>query len=148
MGSALGPVLANLFMVYPEAKWLQVFKDCQIILYRHYVDDIICLFNSESDADKFYEFLNKQHPNVKFIFKKQQKNQIPFLDVLVRNNVENFFTTFFCKTTAIGLLTNYLSFTQLSYKFGLVKTLIHHAFKICSSWCLFHDEVNNIKDTL
>ena len=148
MRSPLGPVLANLFMGYHEANWLQVFKDCEIILYRRYVDDIICLFNSESDADKFYEFLNKQHPNIKFTFEKQQNNQISFLDILIKNNGENFSTTIFRKTTAIGLFTNYLSFTPLSYKIGLVKTLIHRAFKICSNWCLFHDEVNNIKKYL
>ena len=73
MGSPLGPVLANLFMGYHEANWLQVFKDCEIILYRRYVDDIICLSDSESDADKFYEFLNKKHPNIKFIFEKKNK---------------------------------------------------------------------------
>ena len=54
MGSPLDPVLANLFMGYHEANWLQVFKDCEITLYRRYVDDIICLFISESDSDKFY----------------------------------------------------------------------------------------------
>ena len=54
----------------------------------------------------------------------------------------------FHKTTAIGLFTNYLSFTPLSYKIGLVKTLIHRAFKICSNWCLFQDEVHNIKKCL
>ena len=135
-------------MGYHEANWLQVFKDCEIILYRRYVDDIICLFNSESDADKFYEFLNKQHPNIKFTFEKQQNNRISFLDILIKNNGENFSTTIFRKTTAIGLFTNYLSFTPLSYKIGLVKTLIHRAFKICSNWCLFHDEVNNIKKYL
>ena len=78
MGSPLDPVLANLFMGYPEANWLQVFKGCEIILYCRYVDDIICLFNSESDCDKFYEFLNKQQPNITCIFEKQQNNQISF----------------------------------------------------------------------
>ena len=39
-------------------------------------------------------------------------------------------------------------FAPLSYKIGLVKTLIHCAFKICSNWCLFHDKVNNIKKYL
>ena len=34
------------------------------------------------------------------------------------------------KPPAIGLHTNYLSFTPSSYKIGLFKTLIHHAFKI------------------
>ena len=80
MGSPLGPVLANLFVGYHEANWLQVFKDCEIILYCCYVD-IFCLFNSESDADKFYEFQNK-HLNIKFTFEKQQNNQISFLDIL------------------------------------------------------------------
>ena len=37
----------------------------------HYVDDIICLFNCESDAGKYFEFLNKQHPKIKFTFEKQ-----------------------------------------------------------------------------
>ena len=146
MGSPLGPVLANLFVGYHEANWLQVFKDCEIILYCCYVDDIFCLFNSESDADKFYEFQNK-HLNIKFTFEKQQNNQISFLDILIQNNGENFSTTAFRKTTAIGLFTNYLSFTPLSYKIGLVKILIHRAFKICSNWYLFHDELITLKNT-
>ena len=74
MGSPLGPVLPNLFMGCHKANWLQAFKDCEIILYRRYVDDIICLFNSKSDADKFYEVLSKQHPNIKFTFEKHQNN--------------------------------------------------------------------------
>ena len=56
MGSPLGPVLANLFMGYYETLWLNPFRECEIILYRRYVDDIICLFNCESDVDKFFNF--------------------------------------------------------------------------------------------
>ena len=73
MGSALGPVLAKLFMGYYETLWLNAFRECEIILYRRYVDDIICLFNCESDADKFFEFLNTQHPNIKFTFEKKSQ---------------------------------------------------------------------------
>ena len=40
-------------MAYHEANWLQVFKDFEIILYLRYVDDIICLFNCQSNADQF-----------------------------------------------------------------------------------------------
>ena len=78
MGSPFGPVLVTLSLAYQEANWLQVFKDCEIIIYRRYVDGYISLFNSESDADKFYEFLNKQYPNIKFTFEKQKNNQISF----------------------------------------------------------------------
>ena len=71
MGSPLGPVLADLFMSYDETMCLNTFRECEMILYRRYVDDIICLFNCQSDADKFFEFSNRQHPNMKFTFEKQ-----------------------------------------------------------------------------
>ena len=56
MGSPLGSVLANLFIGYNEQNRLQSFKECELISYCRYVDDIICFFNSESDADKFLVF--------------------------------------------------------------------------------------------
>ena len=91
-------------MTYHEANWLQVFKDCKIILCCRYVDDIICLFNSESDVDKFYEFLNKQHPNKKMTFEKQQNNQISFWDILIKNYGETFSTTIFGKKQLLAYL--------------------------------------------
>ena len=148
MGSPLGPVLANLFMSYYETMWLNTFRECEMILYRRYVDDIICLFNCESDADKFFEFLNSQHPNIKFTFEKQVNKQISFLDVLITNDGGQFCTSVFRKETAIGLFTNYLGFTPFSYKVGLVRTLLHRAFMISSSWFLFHEEIVKIKHYL
>ena len=65
MGSSLGPVLASLFMGSHEQKWLQSFEECDSILYHRDVDDIICLFNTESDAHKFLVFLNQRHPKIK-----------------------------------------------------------------------------------
>ena len=118
MGSPIGPVLANLFIGYYETLWLNSFRECEMILYRRYVDDIICLFNCESDADKFFEFLNTQHPNIKFTFEKQVNEQISFLDVLVTNDGDQFYTSVFRKKTAIGLFTNYLGFTTFFYKGG------------------------------
>ena len=57
MGSPLGPVLANIFMGYHETKWLSTFPNSKVLLYRRYVDDIICVFNSEKDSDLFLNFL-------------------------------------------------------------------------------------------
>ena len=57
MGSPLGPVLANLFLGYHEKIWLEEFKTCEVVLYRRYVDDIICMFACEKDADKFFTFV-------------------------------------------------------------------------------------------
>ena len=41
MGSLLGHALANLFMGYYEILWLNKFRECEIILNRQYVDDIM-----------------------------------------------------------------------------------------------------------
>ena len=121
MSSPLGPVLANLFIGYYEILWLNTFWECEIILYRPYVDDIICLFNGESDADKFFEFLNTQHPNMKFTFERQVNKQISFLDVLITNDGDQFYISVFRKETAIGLFTNYLSFTPVFTKLDLLE---------------------------
>ena len=75
-GSSLGPVLTNLFMGCYETFSLNIFQECEIALHRRYIDGIICLFNCESDADKFFAFFNTQHLNIKFKFEKQVKKQI------------------------------------------------------------------------
>ena len=103
------------------------------------------MINSQSDADKCFEFLNTQHPNIKFTFEKQVNQQISFLDVLITNGGDQFYTSVFRKETAIGLITNYLGFTPFSYKVELVRTLLHRAFMKSSSWFLFHEEVVKIK---
>ena len=40
-------------------------------------------------------------------------NKISFLGILIKNKGKNFSTTIFRKTTALGLFTNFLSFTPL-----------------------------------
>ena len=59
-------------MVYYETMWLNTFWECELVLYKQYVGDIIYLFNCESDAEKCFEFLNAQYPSIKFIFEKKK----------------------------------------------------------------------------
>ena len=85
MGSALGPALANLFMGYYEKQRLNSSEGCKTRFYRRYVDDIFCVFDNENDSNDFLEYLNKQHPNIKFTMEKENEKQLPFLDVLSDN---------------------------------------------------------------
>ena len=66
MGSPLGPVLANLFMGVHEAEWLRCYPEEGPLFYRRYVDDILCVFNSAGQAQKFLDYLNTKHPNINF----------------------------------------------------------------------------------
>ena len=59
MGSPLGPTLAMAFMCYMEEKWL---SDCPLdfkpLFYRRYVDDTFLIFKSQTNVQKFLEYLN------------------------------------------------------------------------------------------
>ena len=148
MGSPLGPVLANLFMGYHERNWLQEFDIGEVLLYRRYVDDIFCMFRNEIDAENFFKYLNSKHPTIKFTMEKETNKFLPFLDVLDKNERRIFTNSVYSKKTATGLFTQYNSFTPFSYKIGLIKCLVHRAFKISSSYIIFHNEINKIKNIL
>ena len=85
MGSPLAPVLANLVLGHHENIWLNKYQGPSVQLYRRYVDDTFCLLNTEQDGLSFFDFLNSQHPNIKFTIKKETNQMLSFLDVCVDN---------------------------------------------------------------
>ena len=42
-------------------------------MYKHYVDDIFCMFGNEKDGESFFELLNCRHKNIKFSIEKKKK---------------------------------------------------------------------------
>ena len=137
MGSPLGPSLANLFMGYYEQKWLESDHGRLVQFYRRYVDDIFCLFENEHQAQTFLDFLNIQHPNLKFTIEKEHMKQLPFLDVL-NTRSDRLTTSVYRKSTFTGLLQNYNNFVPFTYKKGLIKTLIDRTFRLNNTWVGFH----------
>ena len=91
MGSPLAPVLANLFMGHHEKIWLDNYGNSKPLEYKRYVDDIFCLFNNEEEAHMFLEYLNKQHPNIKFTPEPENNGKLPFLDINIIQREEGGF---------------------------------------------------------
>ena len=100
-----------------------------------YVDDTLCVFNNENEALLFVNFLNSQHPNIKFTKEKETNRSYAFLDVSIDNNDSKTFT---------GLLTNLFSFISFSYKVGLIRTRVDRAYDINNSLLLFNNDVKNL----
>ena len=113
-------------------------------MYKCYVDDIFYMFGNEKDAENFFEFLNCLHKNIKFTLEKESNHFLSFLDILIKNEVNRFSTSVYRKKTLIGLFTQLYSFTPISYKIGLIRCLIHRAFKISSSYIIVHNEFEKI----
>ena len=57
-------------------------------------------------------------------------------------------TSVYVKPTNLGDLVNFHSICPDKYKLGVIKTLLHRGYQICSDWESFHNEINRIKQLL
>ena len=125
MGTSLGPTFANICMCSLEEDMLD---NCPLafhpLFYRRYVDDTFLLFRSKVAADNFLEYVNNIHRNIKFTIEYESNNQLPFLDVLVYRNNDNFNTSVFRKKTFTGLGSNFYSHCFFNFKLNSLSTLI------------------------
>ena len=130
-------------MCHLEKKWL---LECAVeflpTVHKRYADDILVTFNSYSQLLKFVDYTNHQHPNIKFTFKVEKNNNFPFLGVTICREKNKFTTSVLRKPTFSGVFTNFDSFTLISYKHGLVNTLLFPCFKICTSYEKLHNEMH------
>ena len=142
MGNPFGPTFANLFLCHHETNWLD---KCPLHFkpkfYRRYVDDTFILFSDPSHIPLFLNYLNSQHPNIKFTCENEAKNQLNFLDVTVHRKDNKFETSVYRKPTFTGLGLRYDSFVPKSYKINLISCLIHRAYEISSNWTNFQKDI-------
>ena len=149
IGSPLGPTLANFFMCHFENIWLEncpsYFKP---IVYRRFADDTLLLFRSKDHIEKFKNYLNKQHKNIKFTSEIEENGLLLFLDIKINHENNKFVTSVYCKPTFSGVLTNFESFMPDICKRGLTEILLHRSFRLCSNYENFHCKTENLKSIL
>ena len=75
MGSAVGPLLANIFLSKFESELSSFSK-----LYFRYVDDIIRTIR-KGGKNYLLDFVNTMHENLKFTVEEPVNNKIAFLDL-------------------------------------------------------------------
>ena len=67
MDSLLGPSLANVFLYFHQQIWLNDCpEDFKPVYHRRYVNDIFALFRLLNHLQKFTNYLNSKHNNIKF----------------------------------------------------------------------------------
>ena len=120
MGSPLGPSLANIFVGYYKAL---LFKRVnKPLMYYRYVDDTFAVFNDEDECNEFFSHLNSLHPSLRFTFEKECNRTLPFLDVLVEKNDDEFVTSIYRKPTFTGQYIRWNSFCPMKRKTNLIST--------------------------
>ena len=116
------------------------------VYYRRYVDDIFALFRSPDHLEKFTNYLNSKHKNIKFTYEKESNNSLPFLDILISRSENGFKTSVYHKPTFSGVYSNFNSFIYDEYKIGSVFTMLFRTFSIVSDFSRFHTEIIHLKE--
>ena len=146
MGNPLAPALANVFLCHIEDL---IFSTCpdsyKPKFYRRYLDDTFAVFDSETQATNFFQFINSIHKNLSFTIEKQVDRKLPFLDLCVANSGGVFQTSVFRKPSFTGLGLSFFSFCPYIFKINALKTLLHRAHHLSSNYSLFNDEMCYLK---
>ena len=137
------------FLSYHEDIWLNECPDeIKPIRYKRYVDDIFVLCRDRNHHDKFKEYMNSRHTNIKFTDELEENNQLSFLDVSVTRTDDGFATNLYRKGTFSGVFTNFFSFISIQFKSCLITTLLYRCYQLSSTSERFHKEVERIRSIL
>ena len=98
MGSPLGPVLTDIFMVELENNIVPVLGG-NLSLWKRYVDDTIC-FVKIGTINYIKTILNNFDLNITFTYEVENDYKLSFLDALLIKKGNNIVTTVYCKATA------------------------------------------------
>ena len=104
------------------------------IVYRRFVDDTFLLFRSKDHVQKFTNHLNKHYKNIKFTSEIEGNGSLSFLDIKISRENNKFVTSVYRKPTFSAVLTNFESFIPDICKSGLIETLLHRSFRLCSNY--------------
>ena len=143
MGGPLSPVFANFYMAHLENKIIPSIQKPPIV-YTRYVDDIFLMIRNVSTLEEIKHKFEKASV-LKFTFEIEEKKCISFLDVNVKRKEGSLQTSVYTKPTSTGECINFNSIAPDRYKTGVIKTMLHRAFTISSTYDLLHQEIERLK---
>ena len=114
------------------------------LMYCRYVDDIFLVARKFQHIEKLKEKL-EQRTVLHFMWEIETNKKLSFLDVEVSKRSTGLSTGVRVKETDSGSCLNYRSIAPDRYKVGVVKTMLHRAYKICSDWNQLHLEITRLK---
>ena len=86
--------------------------------------------------------------NIKFTSEIEENGLLSFLDIRISRENNKFVTSVYRKPTFSWVFTNFKSFIPDIYKHGLVETLLHRNFRLCSNYENFNWEIETLKSVL
>ncbi|XP_064080615.1 uncharacterized protein LOC135197479 [Macrobrachium nipponense] len=139
MGSPLDVLFANFYMGTVEE---QVFSQHRCPrTYARYIDDIFVQADSKEEVEALrQQFLRNSALN--FTIEFSSEDRLTFLDVLITKTTPKTTTTFYTKSTNLGLSLNGESESPARFKTTTVRAFVRRALTHCSAWQDTHAELD------
>ena len=97
-----------------------------------YVDDILVLLKDKEALEFVKHALNKVDPAVQFTSEVETDGHLPFLDMDIHHEGQDFALAWYHKTTWTGQYLHFYSYVPLLWKRGLLNGLKNRIMRICS----------------
>ena len=146
MGLSLSVVLANAYMEHLEESVLNT-ATCKPTIWRRYVDDTFIIWNHGAESlDIFHQHLNSFCQDIQFTVEREHEQQLPFLDVLVRRNINKLTTSVYRKPMSSNLYLQFDSNHPPGMKAGIINCLGKRAQAVCSEPVSLRAERQHLRD--
>jgi len=147
MGNPMAPTMANAFLCHLENNFLASCpSEFKPVLYRRYLDDTFVIFRQECHAKMFLDYINDCHSNINFTMETESGGRLAFLDTTVERHQDHFSLSVYRKPTFTGLGTSFFSFTSYIFKVNAVRTLVHRAYHLSSTYLNFTIELDFLRN--
>ncbi|XP_064077594.1 uncharacterized protein LOC135195264 [Macrobrachium nipponense] len=145
MGSPLGVLFANFYMGTVEERVFQ--NSSKPRMYVRYIDDTFVSADSQEEIERLRRGFH-DHSCFSFTIEHCQDRRLPFLDVLVEQQVTRFRTNVYTKPTNLGMCMNGKSECPERYKHSTISAFVRRALSHCSPWRDTHSELERTAQVL
>ena len=127
-------------------------KNAPLNLNQAFIEDMLMIFLFYSDQPIISKnflttlILVTQTCPLRLKQKKKKNDKMSFLDVEISRENATFVTTIYRQPTFSGVYTHFESFLPSTHKFGMLYTLVHRCFTLCSNWTKFHRDLVTLKE--
>ena len=148
MGSAISPIVANLYMEDFETKAISSAAHPPS-MWKRFVDDTFVVIES-SRKEEFLDHINNMDPHIQFTTEDAKPDgSLPFLDTIVLTLPDNsLLISVYRKPTYTDLCLQWDIYHRLSAKYSVINTLRHRAKTVCSNHHLWKEKEDHLNRAL
>ena len=145
MGSPLGVLFANMYMAQVEERAFNNSPPTGI--YARYIDDIFISIMSDEEVPNMIAAL-EGNSSLAFTCERSIEQRLPFLDVDISKQDQEFKTKVYTKATNVGRCLNARGECPVAYKISVISSYVNRALTHCSNWTEIHRELERVRQLL